>query len=300
MEGLRLRYTNRKVKNLKRQLNFRRDALHCTAEQRKAEHSTDLFMISWRSVARPAPAVQSKARHFMKTKYHIKERIVAVKLGQLKEDFSIYPRADVDAVHTSHITEAMRLGVEMPHIVVEDKTWRIIDGMHRKRALCKLHGDKKSKDLSIRVIARTYASDKELFLDASSLNASHGRCLTQHDKKHAMLIAATLGIAATLVATALNTTVQRVTEVKTICATTQHTRIVTPLKTPIRHMAGREITEEQAEAIPRLGGNQQMFYVNQLLLLIDTGMLDRENEPLMEKLQLLAEKIEGVLQPVGP
>lgn len=235
----------------------------------------------------------------MNTKHHIKERIIAVKLGQLKEDFSIYPRADIDSGHTSQITDAMRAGVVMPQLIVEDKTFRIVDGMHRKRSLYRVHGEKEANELSVRVIARTYASDKELFLDASSLNASHGRSLTAYDKKHAILLAEKLGIATTLIASALNTTVAKVKECKTTCATVENTHIVTPLKTPIRHMEGREITQQQADAIPRLGGNQQMFYVNQLLLLIETGMIDFENKPLMEKLELLSEKLAGLLVPAG-
>lgn len=228
----------------------------------------------------------------MKTeKHHIKERIITIKLNQLKEDFTVYPRVDIDSVHTGQIADAMRAGVVMPHIIIEDKTLRIVDGMHRARALYRIHGEKKTNQLDIKVIARTYASDKELFLDASSLNASHGRSLTAYDKKHAILLASKLGIATTLIATALNTTVERVKECKTICATVENTRIITPLKTPIRHMEGKEITQEQADAIPSLGGNQQMFYVNQLILLIDTNLIDTDNEPLMEKLEVLSEKL---------
>lgn len=234
----------------------------------------------------------------MTTKHHIKERVIAVKLGQLKEDFSVYPRADVDSGHTSQIAEAMRIGITMPQIIVEDKTFRIVDGMHRARGLYKIHGEKKGKALDIRVIARTYASNKELFLDASSLNASHGRSLTGYDKKHAILLAEKLGIATVLIASALNTTVERVKECRATCATVDSTRVVTPLKAPIRHMEGREITQQQADAIPHLGGNQQMFYVNQLLLLIETGMLDLENQPLMEKLELLSEKLSDLLPKV--
>lgn len=233
----------------------------------------------------------------MKTeKHHIKERIITVKLGQLKEDFSIYPRpCGIDSGHKDQIAEAIRAGAVMPQIIVEDKTLRIVDGMHRKHGLYKLHGGKEAEQLDVRVIARTYASDQELLLDAFSLNVSHGRSLTAYDKKYAILLAEKLGIATALIATALNMTVERVKECKTTCATVENTRVVTPLKTPIRHMEGKEITQEQADAIPRLGGNQQMFYVNQLILLIDTNLIDTDNEPLMEKLGVLAEKLTALI-----
>lgn len=232
----------------------------------------------------------------MKTgKHHIKERTITVKLGQLKEDFSVYPRMDVDTGHTSQITEAMRVGVVMPLIIVEDKTLRIVDGMHRERSLFKIHGEKKGKELDIKVIARTYVSDNELLLDASSLNVSHGRSLTAYDKKHAILLAEKLGIAAVLIASALNMTVERVTECRAQCATVEQTRVVTPLKTPIRHMEGREITQEQAAIIPKLGGNQQMFYVDQLIMLIDTEMINRENAAMLAKLEILSSKITSFL-----
>ena len=39
----------------------------------------------------------------------------------------------------------------------------------------------------------------------------------------------------------------------------------------------------------------QLFYVNQLLTLIDSGLIDRENEDLIEGLRKLHQKLEGML-----
>lgn len=230
----------------------------------------------------------------MNTKHHIKERTLVLKLGKLKEDFSIYPRGNPDDGHVHHIVDAMNAGVILPDIIAEDKTWRIVDGWHRERGLYKIHGEKKAKNLDIRIIARTYASEIQLFLDVNSLNSAHGRALTTYDRRRAVLIAEQLGIDPALMATVLNTTVERIHSLKTTCATVENTRVVTPLKMPIRHMAGQQLTQEQADIIPKLGGNQQMFYVDQLLMLIDSKMLNTANEPLMEKLQLLYEKLDGI------
>jgi hypothetical protein len=227
-------------------------------------------------------------------KYHTKEKLIAVKLSQLKEDFSVYPRVDVDSGHVSHIADAMRAKAHIPDLIVEDKSLIIVDGLHRQRALYKVHGDK-AKKLEIRVIARTYENRRQLFLDASSLNSAHGRSMTSYDRRHALITADKLGIDAAAIATALNTTLEKLEGYRVMCATVDNTRVVTPLKTSVRHLAGTEITEQQAAALPRLGGNNQMFYVNQLITLIDTKMLDLKNEALMERLKELQQKLSGVL-----
>jgi len=61
-------------------------------------------------------------------------------------------------------------------------------------------------------------------------------------------------------------------------------------------MAGKELTPEQAEANRRLSGMEQLFYVNQLILLIENDLLDRSNEKLLAGLARLRELLDGVVE----
>lgn len=225
----------------------------------------------------------------------MKETIKLIRLGQLVEDFALYPRrSGVDSGHCQQITTALKIGVRVPDLVVEENTWRIVDGHHRYRSYIKFHGEGWEKK-EVRCLVRKYKNDSEFLLDAGRLNASHGRALTGYDKEHFVLLASNLKIDPALVASAINITVEQVTSCHITCATVGTTRIVTPLKQPIRHMAGKELTQEQADIIPRLGGNQQMFFVNQLLMLIGTKLIDTNNVELMKKLGLLRDEIDSFL-----
>jgi hypothetical protein len=63
------------------------------------------------------------------------------------------------------------------------------------------------------------------------------------------------------------------------------------LKQTIRHMAGENLTAEQVAANDKLSGMNQMFYVNQLVTLIENALLDTGNAELMARLQHLADLI---------
>lgn len=222
----------------------------------------------------------------------MKTNTIKVKVSALVEDFDLYPRVSVDSGHVAHIAEAIEAEMELPLIIVEVKTLRIVDGFHRARAYKRVFG----KDHLIEVETREYASESDLFLEAMRLNAAHGRNMTSYDRAHAISRAEKFEIDPALVASALNMRRDRIDEFQQqrFCRV-KGKRNGVPTKLPIRHMVGKVLTREQAEAIPSLGGNQQGFYVNQLIILIETDMLDTDNERLMERLKVLQGKLDEVL-----
>lgn len=214
-----------------------------------------------------------------------------LKLSELVEDFDLYPRADVDSHHVLEIACAIEAGMRMPKIIIERKTKRIVDGLHRKRGYQRVYGD----DHTVTVECRSYASDAELFIHAGKLNSSHGKNFTTHDRITFITKALRLAVTPAQIATALNITVERVNSLTVDRTATLHRKVI-PLKRPIRHLAGCEITQQQADVIDKLGGNSQDFHVRQLLLLIENDLLDTENENLMELLRLLVVKLRSVLR----
>lgn len=201
-----------------------------------------------------------------------------IKLTDIVEDFDLYPRGDVDSGHVAHIVDAIEAGADIPKIIICEKTRRIVDGFHRKRAWTRALG----KDGEIEVIAKHYKNEAELFLEAMRLNAGHGRNLTSYDRTIAIEKAVRLDIDPADIATALNLKVERVTAYKSErCAKLENSRRIVPLKQPIRHFAGQTMTREQSEIIPKLGGNNALFYVNQLRMLVENDMIDSTNEKLL-------------------
>ena len=59
-------------------------------------------------------------------------------------------------------------------------------------------------------------------------------------------------------------------------------------------MAGQSLTKKQLEANGKLGGQEQGFYVTQLILLLENNLLDREDGVLMTKLKRLRELMAGL------
>lgn len=70
--------------------------------------------------------------------------------------------------------------------------------------------------------------------------------------------------------------------------------IVVPLKKTIQHMAGKTLTTGQQKANEKLSGMNQSFYVNQVILLIENGLID-EKENLYERLRILQKLLNGLL-----
>jgi hypothetical protein len=130
----------------------------------------------------------------------------AVPLAQLLEDMSVYPRHTVDDVYVSQLAEALRAGANLPLVVAEASSKRIVDGWHRVRAYRKVLGAEGVIDVDL----RTFKDEAELLLAAISMNAAHGRKLDRIDQVRSVLLAQEAGVAAPRIALALNITPARV------------------------------------------------------------------------------------------
>jgi len=219
------------------------------------------------------------------------EKTKKMAVGSLIVDFSIYPRSDVDSQHITYMQEAEDSGVKLPPIIIERKSKRVVDGVHRTKMYQRKYGD----EHLIEVIEKDYANEAYLFLDAVRCNASHGRTLTRHDRTHCILLSEKLKVPQDELASALSMKVEkigklRVERVGELRVGKTFTPI--PLKRTISHMHGRKLTKRQSEANDRLSGMNQSFYVNQLITLIDSGLLDMNNENLMERLKVLYQALE--------
>jgi hypothetical protein len=144
----------------------------------------------------------------------------------------------------------------------------------------------------IEVIERKYPNDAALFADAMRLNANHGRTLSSHDRVHCALLGEKLALSLDTTASCLGMTVDKLSALRvdrTATLTIAGKRgVLMPLKQTIRHMAGQTLTPEQAKANERLSGMNQLFYVNQLTMLLKADLIDLENEDLMTGLYELA------------
>ncbi len=214
-------------------------------------------------------------------------------LAALVLDWSLYPRHDVDQGQVGYMVEALRAGHELPPIVADKVSLRIIDGFHRYRAFSEVLG----KEASIPVVLKPYTSEAEMFEDAMRYNASHGKNLTTFDRARCMMIAERLEIQREKVGEILHwrpSTEDRIERTRySGTLNGRDTRV--PLKRTIEHMAGAHLTERQLKANGRLSGMKQAFYVNQLVELLEGDLVDTENDALMLRLEHLNELLAAFL-----
>jgi hypothetical protein len=204
------------------------------------------------------------------------------KLSELILDFELYPRGSVDSHHAGEIASAIEAGASMPPIVIDKKSKRITDGFHRWKAYRQLFDE----DYQVECVEKTYKNEGEMLLDAMRFNASHGRALTSHDKAHCLIIAKKFKLSDHLVAQALNLTTGKIGTMRA----TKIGRIgrkPIALKRTIKHMAEKTLTKTQVVANEKLSGMNQLFYVNQIKILIENDLIDMENGDLLTGLNEL-------------
>lgn len=218
------------------------------------------------------------------------------KLSELVFDHGLYPRVSIDPTHAGMIREAVRAGAAMPPLVVERGTRRVVDGFHRGDAYRREGGE----DCEVACTEREYASDGEFLLDAVRCNASHGRPLSHYDRIRVQMRLQQFRLGVKAIASALGVrpeTLRAVGEGRVAKAADQPQREI-PIKRTISHLRGQPITARQEEANEKLSGMPQTWYCNQLLLILEADLLDRENPNVLERLAALHEAIGRVLATV--
>jgi hypothetical protein len=111
------------------------------------------------------------------------------RLAELVEDLSVYPRQNLDDVHVRDLFLALEAGADLPTIVAEHQSLRVVDGWHRLRALQRKYGPEHEDEVEV----VEYENEVELFLDAVRRNATHGRKLATADKIRAAVVLRRMG-----------------------------------------------------------------------------------------------------------
>jgi len=209
-------------------------------------------------------------------------------------DRALSPRERLGSSHVRQLAESIQAGATLPPIVVERETSRVVDGFHRVEAYRRLRGP----EALVEVLEKDYEDEAALFEDAMRLNSAHGSRLAPYDQLRCVAIAERLYIDPSRVARALSVRASYVGELKARRMGTElSSRAAIPLKRTIEHMRGRALTREQMQANHKLGGQNQAFYVQQLIILLQNDLLDTEDEDLMARVGTLKALLSRVATP---
>lgn len=202
-----------------------------------------------------------------------------IKLSAVIEDFNIYPRHSVDSTHASQLIGAIDAGAILPPIVVEAETFRLVDGFHRVRCYRKTM----DADAVIAAVVVKYDSAAELLAHAIELNAAHGKGLSSWDRLRCIELSKDKGLSYGDLARSLGTTEARLSKLETRRTARREDGSVVLLKRASLHLAGKVVTDGQAEAQRKLGGNQASFYFGQIIQLVESELLPKNNPELVGK-----------------
>ena len=206
----------------------------------------------------------------------------ATKLGKVKalelvKDWNLWPRYEsqaLDATNLARIREAIKAGEELPPIIVDIKTNRIVDGFHRHEAYLKEFGD----TTEITVEFREYEKESEVFKDAVRLNAKTGLPLSPRDKVHAILVMKKLKIPAVEQAKVLGMTDEhRLRILKNRTATTSTGENI-PLPAGAMALAGKKLNKKEEHFARTSNGSLPVLHIRLLLNALRANVICTDTE----------------------
>lgn len=204
-----------------------------------------------------------------------------VKLADLVEDFSLYPRVQVDGSNVADIARAIQAGSSIPPIVADRKSLRIADGFHRRRAWLQVLGE----DGEVEADLIAYKDETDLLRDAISRNATQGRRLDQKDRTRCVLLLERRGLTSESIAISLHTTVGRVEELR-VRVVTVDSGSGDPEPVPVKPNAWpkagqqpRTVTPEQADVLRSSSGWRTGQTVTQLTRELRSGAINVGDDP---------------------
>lgn len=186
----------------------------------------------------------------------------------------LYPREDIDEGHIRDLAEAIRAEEELPPIHAWRKNKWVADGVHRLVA----HRRLSIPRISVRW--HDYHDEAEFFEAGIVLNSAHGLKFTPFERVRIGIRARELGLSETRIAQALRLSEARLEEI-----TVRRTAIgpdarVIPIKAAVRHLAGTEVSQEQVVAMRKVGGPSIRYHAEQLINVLEHGLIDEDDERL--------------------
>ena len=212
----------------------------------------------------------------------------ALKASELVQDFDLYPRSDVDGANVTRLREALRGGATLPPLVIDQDSRRIVDGVHRYRAIVAESG----VDAKIECEVIAFESDADIWREATRRNAKHGRQLAPFDRTRIIVRGQDrFGLSVDQAASDLEITVAKAEHLLRTRTATYRQRVV-PIKQTLRHLAGGALTKPQYEGNDGASGMRPLFYVNQVINLLEHGLVEPENRALEVGLNSLSKLLE--------
>lgn len=209
-----------------------------------------------------------------------------IAIDDIEIDESLYPRTGgVEWRTIITYRQAMQAGSKFPPIVVAPVNGKtvLIDGRHRLEATKKL----KKKTILAETLKRM--TPEEAFVEALNRNITNGRPFSFYDKMEAYRILGQQGHTIQRISGILNIPQRELRRYKGSRFTISTTGEEVTLKSTLKHLADQKKKIMHIDDQATLQGAPQEHIINQLIIIIANGWLDKENETVTEGITKLKE-----------
>ena len=223
-----------------------------------------------------------------------------VKAASLVLDWNLWPRFEskkLDSANLRKIKEAIIAGVELPAVIVDKKSKRVVDGFHRTTATLAIKGD--LADIS--AVMKDYKNDLDMFIDAIRYNNVHGLPLCPRDQIHCIImLRENFGkkIPWEEIGPILGIKDERAKNFYEQRSASDPEGNTVPLTGGSLMLSGRKLTKKEENYRTSSSGILPIVYARMLLKAVDAGLFpetDTDEEIallLVDKIQLVLSKIE--------
>ena len=188
-----------------------------------------------------------------------------VAISKIVVDESIYPRSSVSEFEVRRLLAALATGATFPPLLIEAKTMRLVDGRLRLEAY------RANKTKTAEVVEKVYASEADLFADAVRANIAHGLALDQYQIRSAIIRLERYGYQRDQISEVVRLPVEAIEKIERGFAQTQQGEPIA-LKGGLSHLRGQTLDDEQIEVNRHYGGPKAVFYVRQIIALLEQDM----------------------------
>lgn len=204
-----------------------------------------------------------------------------LQINDIVIDESLYPRSQLNEYAVHRMVEAFRAGAVFPPVVVEIKTNRLIDGRTRYETYLRCNVTE------VAVRQKSYPSEADVYADAVRLNTTHGQPLTNYDLRNAVARLEEMKYPHEQIAEVVKVPIERVGELIKGFAHDQGGGLVA-LKGGLAHLRGETLSQKQVAAQRRYGGHKGVFYIRQLILMVENDLCPSDGPFASELERLIA------------
>ncbi len=193
----------------------------------------------------------------------------SMKASLLVRDYNLYPRHQMDESNVKHLSDALDAGETLPPVIADKATLKIVDGFHRTEAVLR-----KDEEASIAVTLVEYENEAAMFIDAVARNSRHGVGIQAYDRARCVEIAHQLHVDDDALAGALAVNQAVLGRLRAKKLALDPKGNMTPIKRPLRHLAGQKLTSKQMTANDKSSGWSVRFHAEQIVLAIEGDIVE--------------------------